>query len=154
MKRLILLSALACWFLSLGCLPSPPLQAKPPAGGPDPLQVTIEPKQDHPRVGEPFDVVLRVENTSEFTQTFEVMSCSWYDHWKASYPAITWEAWDCTRNGPVSMTLDPGEAYEKQLTMMVRGRKPPPELVFRMGFTPLGSNKTYWSEDVSLWPSR
>ncbi len=78
------------------------------------------------------------------------MSCSWDEHWKSSNERISWERWDCAANVPIEVKLAPGEAYEKTLSMLLLAGKPQEKVSFKMGFTPIGSKQTFWSNEVTL----
>ena len=76
------------------------------------------------------------------------MSCSWNDHWKCNNPRIAHVGWMCKANARRTVRLQPGEAYERGLTMYVAGQGHSRKESFRMGFTPIGAKETYWSNDV------
>jgi hypothetical protein len=126
------------------------LAQEPAAHGVEPLSVRTTAAKKTVRLNEPFDVRLRVVNTSEEAQSFRVMNCSWDEHWKCSNPAVSWVSWDCSKNFPVTVTLKPGEAYEKTLPMLVTKGEPGARVSFKMGFTPIGSKGTYWSGKVTV----
>jgi RNA polymerase sigma factor (sigma-70 family) len=135
--------------------------------------VTIWTEKTRVEVGELFEVKLRVVNSSEAPLSFVVMNGSWDDHWQSSNPRI-----DCnrgivrTKNFPVTVQLEPGEAYEQTMHLSVGAKGTPKTESFRMGFTPsfrwglplpfdreLGTVevktppkavKTYWSNEVVL----
>jgi RNA polymerase sigma factor (sigma-70 family) len=113
------------------------------------LTVTIKPKANRVRAKETFKVDLRVVNSSKATQSFQVMSCSWYEHWKSSNERVSWEGWDCAENIKYTVKLEPGEAYENTLPMLLAG-EPQEKVSFKMGFTPIGSKQTFWSNEVTL----
>src|SRR5262249_43727471 len=119
-----------------------------------PLTVSIEPDQHHVRVKKPFDVHLRVVNSSKSTQSFEVMNDIWYEHWKSSDKQVIREGWQgaetSLENSRVTVTLQPGQAYEKELPMLLGAGNPGEKVPFKMGFTPRGSEQTYWSNEVTL----
>jgi hypothetical protein len=46
--------------------------------------------------------------------------------------------------------LEPGEAYEKTLKWRLLNGKPNEKVSFKMGFTPIGSKQTYWSNEVTV----
>jgi uncharacterized protein (TIGR03067 family) len=114
------------------------------------LTVTIKPQKKQVRAKEPFDVDLRVVNLSKSPQSFRVMNCSWYEHWKSSNGRVSWQGWDCAENAAVTVKLDPGEAYEKTLPMLLLAGKPLEKVSFKVGFTPIGSKQTYWSNEVTV----
>lgn len=114
------------------------------------LAVTIKPQKNRIRANEAFNVDLRVMNSSKSPQSFQVMSCSWDEHWKSSNQRVFWKGWPCFKNIEMTVKLAPGEAYEKALPMLLVAGKPQEKVIFKMGFTSLGSNRTYWSNDVTL----
>ncbi len=115
-----------------------------------PLTVTIKPQPKHVRVKEPFKVDLRVANSSKSAQSFQVMNCSWYEHWKSSTNRVCCEGWDCAENSVEIVKLEPGKTYEKTLPLLLLAGKPLATVSFKMGFTPIGSKQTYWSNEVTL----
>jgi RNA polymerase sigma factor (sigma-70 family) len=114
------------------------------------LTVTIKPQKNRVRAKEPFKVDLRVVNSSTSTQSFRVMNCSWDEHWKSSNERVSWERWDCKENCDETVKLEPGEAYEKTLPMLLVARQPQGKVTFKMGFTPIGSKQTFWSNEITL----
>jgi RNA polymerase sigma factor (sigma-70 family) len=76
--------------------------------------VTIWPEKTRIKADETFEVKLRVVNSSAQTQTFQVMNCSWFEHWVCSNPRIAGSEWPCRKNFPVTVELQPGEAYERR----------------------------------------
>lgn len=111
--------------------------------------VTIWPAKTQVRPGEEFEVKLRVVNSSKESQSIKVASCSWDQHWKWSNRQFTYKPWACYRNAIVAVQLQPGEAYENVLVMRFTGGPSKTESL-RMGFTPAGEKKTYWSNEVVL----
>ncbi len=116
------------------------------------LTVSIKPQKDRTLIKEKelFKVDLRVVNLSKLPQSFKVMSCSWYEHWKTNNERVSWMGWDCKENSPTDVKLAPGEAYEKTLPMLRVAGKPKEKASFKMGFTPIGSKQTFWSNEVTL----
>ncbi len=139
------------------CGDNPPAKepAKPEAKGNEDVFdhqqfcVTIWPAKTQVKPGEEFEMKLRVVNSSEKTQSFQVASCSWDFYWKWSNPHFTYKMWACYRNAVLPVQLKPGEAYEKVLVMQFEAGKSKTESL-RMGFTPGGEKKTYWSNEVVL----
>lgn len=116
----------------------------------DTLTVTIKSQKNPVRVKEPFKVDLRVVNSSKATQSFRVMNGSWDEHWKSSNDRVSWERWPVSENSAVTVNLEPGEAYEKTLPMLLLTGKPQEKVSFKMGFTPIGSNQSFWSNEVTV----
>jgi hypothetical protein len=117
------------------------------------LLVTIWPRKAQVGVEEEFDLLVRVSNATEHPQSFRVMNCSWREHWRSDSPFVAWGDVECTKNFPVNQTLPPGGAYEKTLNAYVAAgfRKPGKgarTVTFRLGFTPEGGKKVYWSNKV------
>jgi len=120
------------------------------AGDTNALRVIVNPSKTGLHVKEVFRVALRVENQTATNQTVHVMSCSWYQEWKTSNTNISWIGWVCTKNFARNVEIPPGGAYTNQLEMVVPEPISPKTLSFRMGFTPIDSNETFWSDEVTL----
>ena len=114
------------------------------------LRVVVKPSKTEVHVKEAFKVALRVENPTTTNQAIRVMNCSWYDHWQASNPQISWIGWDCPKNFAISVKIPPGDAYTNELEMLVPEPIGQKTLSFRMGFTPIGSPVTFWSAEVTI----
>ncbi len=114
------------------------------------LRVIVKPSKTKVRVNEPFEVALRVENVSTTNQHVRVMNCSWDEHWKTSNNNITWHRWNCTRNFAVTIDLAPGGAYTNRMELLVPAPSANGKLSFRMGFTPIASTSTLWSDDIMI----
>ena len=71
-------------------------------------------------------------------------------HWISTTEGISWEKWECAEKSAVTVKLAPGEASEKTLPIVPCLAKPQNKLSFKMGFTPLGSKQTFWSNEVTL----
>ena len=116
----------------------------------NPLTVTIKLQTKIIRTNAPFTAHLRVVNSSKSTQSFRVMNCSWDEHWKSSNERVSWEGWGCDKNFAVTEKLEPGQAYERTLSMLLTSGKPQEKVSFKMGFTPIDSKQTFWSNEVTL----
>jgi hypothetical protein len=114
------------------------------------LRVAILPSRTEVRVRESFNLALRVENPTQTNQTICVMSCSWDDEWQCSTPKMRWGGWACEKNTEVTVEIRPGGAYTNRLQVLIDNANPDKVLSFRMGFTSIGSKKTYWSNEVKL----
>lgn len=114
------------------------------------LQVVAIPLKTEVRVNEPFKVALSVENTTASNQTVRVMNCSWYDEWQTSNTNVIPKLWDCTKNFAMDVPIPPGGAYTNELEMSVGASFSGLALSFRMGFTPIRSPTTFWSDEVTL----
>jgi hypothetical protein len=116
----------------------------------EPLEVAVRPLQERVGLNQPFEARLRVVNASAAAQSFRVMNCSWDEHWRSSNPRVSWVGWDCAKNFATTVTLAPGQAYEKALSLLVLAGAPGEKVSFRLGFTPIGSRRTYWSNEVTV----
>ncbi len=114
------------------------------------LRVVAVSSTNDVRLNERFKVALRVENTTGVNQTVRVMNCSWYDEWVCSNTNVVPLPWACTRNFPVDVTIPPGGAYTNQMEMQIGPPFQAEHVTFRMGFTPIGSTSTFWSDDLTL----
>lgn len=114
------------------------------------IRVVVIPSKTEVRVTEKFKVALRVENPTTTNQTVRVMSCSWDEEWQTSNTNISWIGWDCTRNGAKNVEVPPGGAYTNELDMLIPEPISEKTLLYRMGFTPIESKQTFWSDGVKL----
>jgi hypothetical protein len=114
------------------------------------LRVVIIPSKTEVRIKEIFKVALRVENLTMTNQIVRVMNCSWDEEWKASNTNISWIGWDCGKNFAVNVDVPPGGAYTNELDMLIPEPISEKTLSFRMGFTPIDSQQTFWSDEVKL----
>jgi hypothetical protein len=114
------------------------------------LRVVVIPSKTEVHVKETFKVALRVENPTTTNQTVRVWSCSWNEEWKTSNTNISWLDWICTRNFEMNVEIPPGGAYTNELEMFIPEPISEKTLSFRMGFTPIDSNQTFWSDGVKL----
>lgn len=114
------------------------------------LRVVVIPFKTEVRVKESFKVALLVENPTATNQMVRVMSCSWDDEWKSCNTNISWLSWDCEKNNMRSVKIPPGGVYTNELEMLIPQSISNQMLAFQMGFTPIGSEKTFWSNEVKL----
>ncbi len=114
------------------------------------LRVIAIPSKISVRIREPFSLALRVENQTKTNQTVRVMNCAWEDEWQPSNLKIPWGFQQCEKNFAVTVQIPPGGAYTNEAPMCIYDLIPNKELSFRMGFTPIGSKETYWSNEVKL----
>ena len=82
---------------------------------PSPFKIIVTPRKTRVHVGERFKVGLEVKNVSNTNQTFKVWSCSWYENWKSSAPAVRLMPWTCRANGIDDVSLAPGESFKETL---------------------------------------
>ncbi len=114
------------------------------------LTVVVKPSKTKVRVKEQFKVHLLVENPTPITQHVRMMNCSWRDQWNTSNQQIFMDRWECTKNFEVTIDIVPGGAWTNELDMSVPEPISQDRLSFKMGFTPIGSPKTYWSDSVEI----
>ena len=114
------------------------------------LRVVVIPSKTEVRIKEKFKVALRLENTTTTNQTVRVWSCSWDEEWKTSNTNISWIGWDCTRNVVRNVEIPPGGAYTNEFEMLISQPISKNLLSFRMGFTPIDSEETFWSDEIKL----
>jgi hypothetical protein len=127
--------------------------------GHEALCVTIWPEKAQVKAGEKFALHFRVANSSDCTQSFVVMGCSYCEDWRSSNPRMAIVCPICRGNVPGRIDLKPGEAYEKPLVMRVTADGPRKTEAFRMGFQPrrpsadsedegILEHRIYWSNEV------
>lgn len=135
MKTLVILSAL----LAASAASGPGSASAAPA---DPLQIELKPATLTWRPKQPVDVTLKVTNTSKAEVKFEVMSCSWEDHWRSSDRELTWSPWGCDKNAPSRVVLAPGTSREWKLSMYATENAALGAHPLAMTFTPRGGTPT------------
>ena len=102
----------------------------------EPLAIEVKPATAAWQQKVPVEVTLKVSNPSKAPVTFQVMGCSWEDHWKSSDRELTWMPWGCDKNAPSRVELAPGQAREWKLPMFAtENAKPGPHRLV-MTFTP------------------
>ena len=104
----------------------------------EPLKVELVPATATWQQKKPVDVTLKVTNPSKAEATFQVMGCSWDEHWASSDRELTWERWGCDKNAPSTVTLAPGKAREWKLAMFATAAAAPGAHSLAMTFTPRG----------------
>jgi hypothetical protein len=109
------------------------------------------------RVGQPFKVSLRVENTAPTNQSVLVWGCSWSENWKTDNTNIVLFGQECAKNTVCPVEIKPGSAYINEGEMQVLRPVPGKKLSFRMGFTPFTGyspglvwGNTLWSKEVVI----
>jgi hypothetical protein len=104
----------------------------------NPLDVTIKPATMTWKPKQPVEVTLVVTNTGKVTSKFEVMGCSWEQSWKSSDPELGWASWDCDKNAPTTVTLEPSKTREWKLSMFAADKAKAGDHPLVMTFTPIG----------------
>ncbi|MGA9778061.1 MAG: hypothetical protein ACLPRE_04850 [Limisphaerales bacterium] len=121
------------------------------------LRVVVIPSKSDVRAGEHLNLALRVENPTTTNQYVRVWSCSWPQNWQISNPrTIRPDIVDiCEFNPPItekipaggSIRLDLEVIVSKPISLIEPGTR---KLSFQMGFTPIDSKKTFWSDVVKI----
>jgi hypothetical protein len=127
------------------------------------LRVVVVPSKTQVRVGEKFELELRVENISQENQAVAAWTCSWEFGWQCSDKRIfSASPMSCNSNFPHSVIISSGEAYTNTFLAIVKDAAALGKISFRMGF---GSFKDFlnskdqvraeyyqpiWSEPVTI----
>ena len=115
-----------------------------PAQTLSPYHITVTPLDRQAYSGYNFRVRLRVTNSSPVPQSFAAFSCSWIDNWqeRPSQPLekshiVLDRTCICGANALQTITLKPGETYEKQAQMCAWSDKKGHKFFihFQVGFT-------------------
>ena len=120
------------------------------------LRVLVIPSKTDVRVGEHFELALRVENPTATNQYVRVWSCSWPQNWQISNPSIfIGQDLNCEFNPPIIEKIPAGGSIKFDLEVYVPGTPAALEhltgkLSFKMGFTPIDSKKTFWSREMTI----
>lgn len=101
-----------------------------------PLRVELVPTSSTWQQRKRVNVTLKVTNVSGSEVTFEVMGCSWDEHWASSDHEIRWDRWGCDKNAPSTVTLASGKAREWKLSMFATENARPGAHPVVMTFTP------------------
>lgn len=136
-------------------------QTAPPEQTPSPYHITVTPLDRQVGSGQEFAVKLRVTNRSLDPQTFAAMSCGWLANWRArpsqrsagSHVSLG-AGYDCAANILRTITLKPGESYDKQTVMYAWSdrKQHRVKVNFQVGFatSPEGESPVYWSDEAMI----
>jgi len=122
------------------------------------LKVVVKSEKTRVRVGELLNLALQVENPTTTNQYVRVETCGWPHEWQISNPIIRRPDMVeiCEFNPIITETIPAGGSIKFDLEVCVPG---PPvwfehltgkKLSFQMGFTPIGSKKTFWSREMTI----
>ncbi len=138
---LFLLMAFVCF--------SPPAYAEDPA-----LKIQASPDQTSVKAGMMFLVHLRVVNSSGDTPAdFWANSCSYEKHWMTDNAGVLIQSWTCNENTIENVTLEPGNAYEKNIILHIPQKDKTGPMTFRLGFKRMSENgdvaEPLWSDPIT-----
>jgi hypothetical protein len=107
-----------------------------------PVRVEVVPASSTWQQRKRVNVTLKVTNVSGAEVKFEVMSCSWDEHWASSDHELKWDRWGCDKNAPSTVTLASGQTREWKLSMFAMQDARPGAHPLAMTFTPRGGLTT------------
>jgi hypothetical protein len=81
------------------------------------VKVEVTPATRTWKLKQAVPVRLVVTNTSAATVRFDMMTCTWDEHWTSSPAALAWEVWGCLANAKERVELAPGAARTWKLDM-------------------------------------
>jgi hypothetical protein len=118
------------------------------------LRVVVKPEKMQVRIGEHFNLALRVENPTTTNQYVRVETCGWPSEWRISNPRIIGPCTTCEFNPLITEEIPAGGSIKFDLEVSV----PWPisiehstgKLSFQMGFMPIGSKQTFWSKEMTI----
>src|SRR5258708_18255991 len=120
------------------------------------LKIEITPLQDSLKNTQALPVNTKIRNIGHSDRRLQVWSCSYPEMWRSDNPAVTVEQVSCKKNDLHNVTLKPGEAYARELSVRVSvtALELAPEFVtFRLGFAPsflLKEPPVIWSNAVTV----
>ncbi len=118
------------------------------------LKAIVEPSKTEVRIGEHFNLALRIENLTATNQSVQAWSCSWDQNWQINNSSIVIDrSRICEFNPPLIEKIPPGGSIKYDLKVYVPGPiglLPSKKLSFKMGFTPIGSQETFWSNKAMV----
>jgi hypothetical protein len=139
------------WSNSFPTIELPPARPCDKTAPENPFTVIVTPEKTEIGSQGYVNVRLQVVNSTNSPQFFQAMNCSWDVHWKSSNERVyAGTGWQCSRNFLETVILDPGQTYERNLEMWVKNAQPHEDVSLKMGFTPAGSEVTYWSNEVTV----
>lgn len=114
--------------------------------------VTIEavPVQTRVHRNDVVSVRLQTRNTTDHTQAFRIMTCSWQDEWRSDDPQLVPGGADCAKNFAFTLTLAPGAVDVRVLALHVDTGASLGAHAFRLGFTAIGRKDTVWSTPATV----
>ncbi len=119
------------------------------------LTIQAAPDQNTAKLGMMFLTRVRVVNSSADTTTgFWVNTCSYEKHWMTDDPGVFIQSWTCNENTLEEITLEPGDAYEKNIILYISQQGKTGPVDFRLGFKRMSENgdiaEPLWSDTVTM----
>jgi inhibitor of cysteine peptidase len=111
--------------------------------------------QNSVKNGMMFLVHVQAANSSSDTSVeFWANTCSYEKHWVTDNPGVFIQPWTCNENTLEQITLDPGNAYEKNIILYIPNRDKTGPVTFRLGFKRMSENgdvaEPLWSDPVTI----
>jgi len=119
------------------------------------LKIQVLPDQSTVKSGMMFLVNAQVVNSSSDTSVeFWSNSCSYEKHWVADNAEVVIQSWTCNENTLEQNTLDPGDAYEKNIILYIPKKDKTGPVSFRLGFKRMSENgdvaEPLWSDPITM----
>ena len=133
-----------------------PLQVKDPVQAQDSLlKIQATPDQNSVKEGMMFLIHAQALNSSSDTSVeFWSNSCSYEKHWVTDNAAVFIQSWTCNENTLEQITLEPGDAYEKNIILYIPKKDKTEPVTFRLGFKRMSENgdvaEPLWSDPVTV----
>lgn len=115
------------------------------------FKIIVTPTKSRVHLNEYFDMHLQIRNETSVPQQINIMGGGWLFQWKASSPNVEFAPVLCSKDSTIAIKISPGESYTRLMGLFtIVGPINSNSLSFKMGFTSVGSRKTYWSDDVTM----
>jgi len=115
------------------------------------FKIIVTPTKSRVHLNEYFDMHLQIRNETTTPQQINIMGGGWLFQWKASSPNVEFAPVLCSKDSTIAIKIAPGESYTRLMGLFtIVGPVNSSSLSFKMGFTSVGSRKTYWSDDVTM----
>jgi hypothetical protein len=120
------------------------------------LKIEITPLHAAVKNTDTLSINTKISNIGPDDRRLQVWSCSYPEMWRSDSPAVTVEQVSCKKNGLQNVTLKPGEAYARELSVRVSVKAlelAPESVTFRLGFAPsflLKGPPVIWSKAVTV----
>ena len=119
------------------------------------LKIVASADQNSVKSGMMFLTHVRVENpSSDTTEEFWANTCSYEKHWMTDHSGVFIQSWTCNENSLEEITLEPGDAYSKNIILYISQQDKTGPVTFRLGFKRMSENgdiaEPLWGNSITM----
>lgn len=119
------------------------------------LKIQAIPDQNSVKGGMMFLIHAQVTNSSSDTSVdFWANTCSYEKHWVTDNAGVFIQSWTCNENVLEQITLEPGDAYGKNIILYIPKNDKTGPVTFRLGFKQMSENgdiaEPLWSDPLTM----